>query len=206
MRAQTEKAYQYIKHQINSQNWYPEMHLFETAIAKELQMSRTPIREAFTQLEMEGLLQRTLNKGVQVARLPLNRREVLDRLQVFEFLLTEHFYYLEKKAMALPGALLQQIDALQHDNRAEFSLQHLLQELLSLANNRFLAETILSILNSLAKLYQQLTQITQQKLQHTLEVGLPDCLSTLRQEDYRHLQHQFHLLMNQIELVVVQQL
>lgn len=206
MRAQTEKAYQYIKQQINSRNWYPEMHLFETAIAKELQMSRTPVREAFTQLEMEGLLQRTLNKGVQVARLPLNRREVLDRLQVFELLLTEHFYYLEKKAMALPGALLQQIDTMQQDGRAECSLQHLLQELLLLANNRFFAETILSILNSLAKLYQQLTQVTQQKLQQTLALGLPDCLNTLRQEDYRHLQHQFHLLMNQIELVVVQQL
>jgi DNA-binding GntR family transcriptional regulator len=44
--------------------------LVETDIARMLNVSRTPVREAFRALEIEGLVTHELNRGITVSRLP----------------------------------------------------------------------------------------------------------------------------------------
>jgi len=47
----------------------PNMHLRELDIAREMQTSRVPVREALMQLEREGLVIRQANRGTFVAEL-----------------------------------------------------------------------------------------------------------------------------------------
>ncbi|SFD90645.1 DNA-binding transcriptional regulator, GntR family [Lentibacillus persicus] len=58
-------SYIYIKKQILHGEFPPKMRLTEEYLAKQLQLSRTPIREALKQLESEGLLL-PMKRGVRV--------------------------------------------------------------------------------------------------------------------------------------------
>ncbi|MGE7667670.1 GntR family transcriptional regulator [Ureibacillus composti] len=58
-------AYEYIKEAIIHGNLEPGMRLAEESLAKEMSISRTPIREAIKQLESEGLVI-PLKRGVKV--------------------------------------------------------------------------------------------------------------------------------------------
>ncbi|MGE7780458.1 GntR family transcriptional regulator [Peribacillus sp. NPDC097264] len=58
-------AYNYIKDAIINGKFEPGMRLGEESLAKELKLSRTPIREAIKQLESEGLVT-PLKRGVSV--------------------------------------------------------------------------------------------------------------------------------------------
>lgn len=58
-------AYEYIKDAIIEGKFEPGMRLAEESLAKELNLSRTPIREAIKHLEVEGLVV-PLKRGVSV--------------------------------------------------------------------------------------------------------------------------------------------
>lgn len=58
-------AYEFIKEAIIEGKFVPGMRLAEESLAKELNLSRTPIREAIKQLEAEGLVI-PLKRGVSV--------------------------------------------------------------------------------------------------------------------------------------------
>ncbi|CDQ18959.1 GntR family transcriptional regulator [Halobacillus karajensis] len=58
-------AYEYIKKAILHGEFPPKMRLTEEFLAKKLQISRTPIREALKQLETEGLTV-SMKRGVRV--------------------------------------------------------------------------------------------------------------------------------------------
>jgi DNA-binding GntR family transcriptional regulator len=58
-------AYKYIKEAIIHGKYEPGMRLGEESLARELKLSRTPIREAIKQLESEGLVT-PLKRGVSV--------------------------------------------------------------------------------------------------------------------------------------------
>jgi DNA-binding GntR family transcriptional regulator len=66
---------QHIREQILSGELPPGSRLVETEIAAELGVSRTPLREAFRELESEGLIVYTRHQGVQVASLQLKDME-----------------------------------------------------------------------------------------------------------------------------------
>ncbi|MFN3460765.1 MAG: GntR family transcriptional regulator [Oceanibaculum sp.] len=62
-----QQAYDYLKNAILSGAFSARMHLREGAIATQLGLSRTPVREAFRRLGAEGWLEITPNAGVKVA-------------------------------------------------------------------------------------------------------------------------------------------
>ena len=59
-------VYQKLREGILSGRYHEKEELREAAIGEELGVSRTPVREAFRQLELEGLLQIVPNKGAYV--------------------------------------------------------------------------------------------------------------------------------------------
>ena len=71
---------QHIREQILRGDLPPGARLVETEIAAELGVSRTPLREAFRELESEGLIVYTRHQGVQVAG--LNRKEMEDIYEI----------------------------------------------------------------------------------------------------------------------------
>lgn len=60
------KVFIQIQNDILNGKYQPGESLIETKISEELGVSRTPVREAFRQLELEGLVQSVPNKGVTV--------------------------------------------------------------------------------------------------------------------------------------------
>lgn len=79
-----ERAYSYIQRRIASGDLKPEAPLSELPLAKELNMSRTPIREALNQLVAEGLLEQTPNRGTVVAR--FKRQDIIELYELREAL------------------------------------------------------------------------------------------------------------------------
>ena len=61
-----EKVFHYLRNRILDGSIDPGESLIETRLADELGVSRTPIREAFRKLELEGLVLSVPNKGVLV--------------------------------------------------------------------------------------------------------------------------------------------
>lgn len=62
----TAKVYQHIRDDIIEGRYANGACLVETKLAEELDVSRTPIREALKQLELEGLVVSTPSRGVMV--------------------------------------------------------------------------------------------------------------------------------------------
>lgn len=68
----TAKVYEHIRNGILDGSYKDGDFLVETRLAEELQVSRTPIREALKQLELEGLAMSMPNRGVVVQAISQN--------------------------------------------------------------------------------------------------------------------------------------
>ena len=61
-----EQAYQHIRRAIIARRWQPGTRLFEPQIAQELEISRTPVRNALRRLAADGMVALNANLGAQV--------------------------------------------------------------------------------------------------------------------------------------------
>jgi len=83
MRSFSQRAYDHIRGKL-VQGWPAESELSEPILARELGISRTPIREAIRQLETEGLLEQRPRRGTFVRR---PDRQELDEIYQVRLLL-----------------------------------------------------------------------------------------------------------------------
>lgn len=74
------KIFVYLRDKILNEEYKPGDKLNEVALSKELNISRTPIREALKQLELEGIVKSIPNKGVYV--LGFSPRDIDDMLEI----------------------------------------------------------------------------------------------------------------------------
>lgn len=79
-----EQAYAHIQRKIAVGDLRPDTPLSEVVLAKELKMSRTPVREALNQLVSEGLLEQTANRGTLVAQ--FRRQDIIELYELREAL------------------------------------------------------------------------------------------------------------------------
>ncbi|MCF7936408.1 MAG: GntR family transcriptional regulator [Synergistales bacterium] len=86
-----ERAYEAIKAMILSRELSGAGELSESSLARELKMSRTPVREALQRLQMEGFLRVYPNRGIVVERISVDDiREIYDlRIALEEFVVRE---------------------------------------------------------------------------------------------------------------------
>lgn len=105
----TERAYEFIKGQIDNNVWLPETHLKEIEIAETLGISRTPVRRAMNHLKDEGYLHIEAYKGATVAQRDLTSQAVVDRLQFLELLLGHLFLQLQSKGVQLSNEELDRL-------------------------------------------------------------------------------------------------
>ena len=78
----TAKVYDYIRNGILDGSYKDGDYLVETRLADELQVSRTPIREALKQLELEGLAMSMPNRGVIVKA--ISQSDIDDMYNILE--------------------------------------------------------------------------------------------------------------------------
>lgn len=77
----TERAYQYLEESIIEVRLAPGMRVSEAGVARSLQMSRGPVREALRKLESVGLVTREANRGARVADIDEKELADLDALR-----------------------------------------------------------------------------------------------------------------------------
>ncbi|MBT3351931.1 MAG: GntR family transcriptional regulator [Nitrospinaceae bacterium] len=77
----TELAYQYLEKSILDVRLAPGMRVSEAEVARSLQMSRGPVREALSKLESVGLVTREANRGARVTDFDEKELEDLDALR-----------------------------------------------------------------------------------------------------------------------------
>src|SRR3954447_841086 len=77
-----EQAYTAIKAQILDSHYTPGSMVSETQLADDLNISRTPIREALRQLAINGLVEILPKRGIMISRLTL--QDVLEVYQLRE--------------------------------------------------------------------------------------------------------------------------
>jgi DNA-binding GntR family transcriptional regulator len=80
----SEKAYQHIQRKLLSGEWSAGDVLSELSVAQEMGISRTPVREAFRNLEQEGVLEQVPRFGTRVKA--LDRRDLVELYELREAL------------------------------------------------------------------------------------------------------------------------
>lgn len=96
-RSVRQKAYFHLQRKIASREFPAGSAVSELSVAKELGVSRTPVREAIAQLVAEGLLEQIPNRGAVVVQ--LTRHDVVDLYELREALEV----YAAGKAARLPA-------------------------------------------------------------------------------------------------------
>ncbi|SDO43531.1 DNA-binding transcriptional regulator, GntR family [Halobacillus aidingensis] len=92
-RSRTADVYEYLKNHIMFRQLPPGTQLVENMIGKELQVSRTPIRNAMKKLEQEGLVKIYSNRGAFVVEPTLEEiRQAFDMRRHLEKMTLEQIY------------------------------------------------------------------------------------------------------------------
>ena len=99
-----ESVYYQIRRKILSGKYQPGEALTENEVAKELNVSRTPVREAFKQLESEGLLNLRPNRGAVIVG--IGRSDIEDIYEIRSLL---EGRAAEKAAVEADDASLEQL-------------------------------------------------------------------------------------------------
>jgi DNA-binding GntR family transcriptional regulator len=85
-----QQAYDYVKNQITGLKLKPGQTLTDSQVAAELNISRTPVREALRRLEQEGLLVNDSRRGWKIYSLSLDDiRQIFELKQLLEGLIVE---------------------------------------------------------------------------------------------------------------------
>lgn len=87
-----EQAYEKIKQNILNLTYPPGMPLTEAMLAKELGMSRSPVRSAIQMLQTEGLIQSDYYKSITVK--PITRQDIEEIYQLRELLESSAFRHI----------------------------------------------------------------------------------------------------------------
>lgn len=145
----SEQAYREIRARIVANVWPPGHQALEQAIALELGMSRTPVREALIRLQKEGLVEVVPRHGMRVLPVSANdMREIYEILTALESMAAE--LTAQRKPSRAELAPLEQAsrdmeEALKRDDLDGWadadSRFH--RHLLDLCGNRMLAEAVM---------------------------------------------------------------
>lgn len=100
-------AYNSIRQKIISCEYAPGMYLNEEVVAKDLGLSRTPIRDALGRLEQEGLLEVKSKKGISVAPFTVNTINM-----IFEVRLMYEPYFILNYGNLIPREHLERLYAI----------------------------------------------------------------------------------------------
>lgn len=138
-----EQAYRQIKTKIIALAYKPNDIISEASLLKDLDMSRTPVRESLIKLEQEGFIRIIPKRGILIAPLTLSNvnRIFETRLLVEPFLLTTYHRYIDKEAMSLLRARFKDTDP--SDSQAYNQLDDQFHKLICLNSpNEFLNNTL----------------------------------------------------------------
>lgn len=204
-----DKAYRYIKDQITTDNWREGKQIKELEIADALEISRTPIRNAFTRLEADGFVTISPNKGVFVAKPVVDVKGVKERLYFLEALLQHVLYTLELSETRIETEHYTAIvsDMEKHltirSDTFEITERQFWESILIHHDNAYMNESIMQTLNSLLSSNEYARDIF--KDSRTVKLSHYKTLSNLiSQHDYVYARREVRILLNQLLINLIQ--
>lgn len=145
-----EKAYASIYDQLIHGHYVPNQRLSENELAKELEMSRTPIRSALLRLENEGFVEIQSNRGILVK--DISMIELIETTAVLNSFIWNTIQLVKKKTIQLDmkrlGLLLEIMEEGKNNNHY---LQYMdayndfMYELIESSTNRVMIQLFLEI-------------------------------------------------------------
>ncbi|MGE5618978.1 MAG: GntR family transcriptional regulator [Sphingomonadaceae bacterium] len=153
-----EKAYQHLRSSVLSGRYAPGERLTEERLAKELGISRTPVREALYRLESEGLIQQLETRGFVVAQ---DTKEDVEEL--FEIRAVLEGYALRTIADRITDEVLQQLERVVRE--AERALESRQLEALFESNTRF-HDMLHELIRDKRRLYGQMVNMRKYVLRY----------------------------------------
>lgn len=161
-------AYEYIKEKILSCEYEPGALMNEQQLCDELQLSRTPVRDALSRLEQEGLVNIMPKKGLVVSDLKLSdiNRIYEVRLLLEPYVLRRYGHKLDHERLENFQNLFSNPKQAQHDPSAYYDLDDQLHGFIMQAmNNRYLMDTYENIKN----LNRRLRVLSGSKVENRIE-------------------------------------
>ncbi|HCM90699.1 MULTISPECIES: GntR family transcriptional regulator [Vagococcus] len=200
-------AYNYIKDNIEKDKWENEVRLVEQDISNELQISRTPIREAINSLILEGYLEKEVNRGVTVKKQIISVEEFVERTQLLELLLSNYLFQLQVKRLKFDTSKIK-IYLINLEDEKDFSKKKL-----------YLGEILLAFLGKLEnkvvkqiiiKNFQQLHYIVfPNETPNFLNQEINDCMiklcDNIEKNEYELARKTIRVFFNRLNLELIDQ-
>lgn len=203
------EAYHFIKDKIVNKEWPPQKHIREQDVARTLEMSRTPIRNAFIRLEKEQFIIIEPYKGAKILPLKVDSQSIKERIEFLELMVVHYFMKLERaeKQIDLNLSLkrLKKMKQLSSNTENEFEKEEwrLWKELLILETNRYSRALILNSIKDLlpddGELLEFLYKSRQTKIKHYEQV-----IYFLEESNYPYARREVRILLNQLLLNIIQ--
>ena len=207
------KAYDYIKNQIVTGSWPPLTKVIEQDISDFLNISRSPVRSAIKHLSDEGLLDAEPYKGAIVARRSLTQQEFVDRMEMFEMLLQQYTFLLEKRHLHLDEANLMEylhdIDEAVHHKESMITISYmssqLLKALLVEQPNQYIRQTIISISEDVLNIDHIKERKTMYPIYQIFIDGIRKMINDMSCEKYDSARKDIRLFVNRLMLQVIEE-
>ena len=207
-----EVAYLYIKEKIYTRQWLPQTHITEINLSKELNISRTPIRQAFQRLEKEGYLDVLAYKGARVREQKIRVHGLQERMEFIEMVFIHYFHYLQIKEIQIVGNQIgDKITSLKNNhNESEKKFLHLetqlLHTMLSFGKNDYSLKLVMDTIRELQTQNNQdylslMRKNRTIKIQHYEKVD-----DYLKAGDYPLARKEIRILINKLTLSIIHNL
>ena len=204
-----EVAYQYIKEKIYTRQWLPQTRITELSLSKELNISRTPIRQAFQKLQREGYLEVEANKGARVREQNIGSHGLQERMEFIEMTFVNYFYYLQIKEIVFDStevdALLSSLKNCRNESESTFlNLEtQLLHKMLAFSKNKYTVRIVMDTIRELQKInnpeYLELMRRNREiKIRH-----LESLIDYLKLGDYPLARKEMRILINKITISII---
>lgn len=202
-------VYDYIVEQIKSGVLLERQHLTESAIARTLGISRTPVRKAFRDLTAAGYLENIANVGVRVKRKPLDAKGFQERSEFLEKLLSYYLFTLENKEIQFENQSLEkiiqkmQLELPLKNSDFEKSCVQYFTALITYIENDYMKTAILKSIREIFLCESRTAMILQNSRRMIYEhlIALSDYLA---ENDYRYARREIRILFNQMKLDVIE--
>lgn len=203
-------VYEQIVRQIENGQLLPREHITEQWVADELQISRTPVRKAFSRLEEDNYLEMIQNIGVRVKIQNLDSKSFQDQVNFIERLLNQYLFDIEKKEQIFDARPLQNHLAAMHEQMdkensvfEEIELDYWC-DLLKYSENAYMKDSIMKTIQTILFDEGFIDQIM--KKSRALKSKHLECLiDYLTENNYIKARREIRILMNQLKLNVIEE-
>lgn len=206
----TRQAYEYMKKKIEQSEWLAGQPIKEQDISQELGMSRTPVRQAFVQLEEENYIEHLDNKGVVVAPKKISKKDFQEAVEFFELMSLHYLQEIERKEIDyatsdLEEALQRMQEKKETGEGSDFLKAELefWNEFLTYAGNDYNVSLMMQTLHTVFEQKGYIQDVIHSSQPEKI-VHLSQLVIYLENNDYPYARRELRILFNQMIMNIFQ--